>query len=85
MTWDTFDKLSQQLTSIEVDSREMLSKIISLVFDKAVDEPNFGELYAELCVQVRVGGPRHTHTHTPTHTHTCAWTWPLDACDQALQ
>lgn len=30
----------------------MLSKIISLVFDKAVDEPNFGEMYATLCVDV---------------------------------
>ena len=32
--------------------QDMLSKIISLVFDKAVDEPNFGEMYAELCAQV---------------------------------
>lgn len=30
----------------------MLSKIIALVFDKAVDEPNFGEMYATLCVDV---------------------------------
>jgi len=52
MTWDTFEKLSTQLCSIELDSKDMLSKIISLVFDKAVDEPSFGEMYATLCVHV---------------------------------
>jgi len=52
MTWDTFDKLSTQLCGIEIDSKDMLSKIISLVFDKAVDEPFFGEMYATLCVDV---------------------------------
>jgi len=52
MTWDTFDKLSRGLCEIHIESKDMLDKIISLIFDKAVDEPGFGELYAELCVQL---------------------------------
>lgn len=45
MTVEKFDRLAQQLSEVEVESFEMLKSIITLVFDKALSEPNFGEVW----------------------------------------
>jgi len=49
LTREKFGRLSGQLLSIPITSLAMLSEVISTVFDKALDEPNFGEMYADLC------------------------------------
>lgn len=53
MTPQRFEKLSQQLCDIPMESTDMQSELIALVFEKALNEPSFGEMYAELCVKIQ--------------------------------
>jgi len=46
---ETFEKLSESMLGLNVTSQEMLEKIIDVVFDKALDDPFFQDLYADLC------------------------------------
>lgn len=52
MTREKFDRLAGQLTSINMESLEMLQTVIKIIFDKAVSEPNFCDMYADLCVHL---------------------------------
>lgn len=49
LTYDNFDVLLEQIKSFNIDTIEKLNSVILLVFEKAVDEPNFSQAYAELC------------------------------------
>lgn len=52
LTPEKFSVLVGQLLNTGIDSAEILKGVISLVFDKAVLEPTFCPLYAELCVHL---------------------------------
>ncbi|CAK4781034.1 unnamed protein product [Aphanomyces euteiches] len=52
MTNQKFDTLSAQLSEIDMESLEMLSSVITIIFDKALGEPHFCEMYANLCVRL---------------------------------
>lgn len=52
MTREKFDKLAGQITEINMDSLEMLQAVIKLLFDKALGEPHFCDMYADLCVHL---------------------------------
>ncbi|OWZ13437.1 Eukaryotic translation initiation factor 4 gamma [Phytophthora megakarya] len=52
MTREKFDRLAGQLTAINMESLEMLQAVIKIIFDKAVGEPNFCDMYADLCVHL---------------------------------
>lgn len=52
MTKEKFDRLSEQMMGIPILSSEMLTMMIDNVFDKAIDEPAFGDMYADLCVKL---------------------------------
>lgn len=49
LTPEKFDPLLEQLQALNIDTNEKLSGVISLVFEKAIDEPNFSAAYAQLC------------------------------------
>lgn len=49
LTPEKFEPLLDQLQALKIDSTEKLSGVISLVFEKAIDEPNFSQAYAQLC------------------------------------
>jgi len=49
LTPQNFEKISDQFLSLDIGTPEKLQKMIELIFDKAVDEPNFCEQYAMLC------------------------------------
>jgi len=49
MTREKFEKLAGQICDIPIESRKVLEIIIEKVFEKAIDEPAFGGIYAELC------------------------------------
>jgi hypothetical protein len=49
ITPQTFIKLTGKLSEIPIQNSSMLQKLVRLVFDKAVSEPNFANLYAEMC------------------------------------
>ena len=52
MTKEKFERLAQQMIEIEILSYEMLTMMIENVYDKAIDEPSFGDIYADLCVKL---------------------------------
>lgn len=52
MTPENFEKLSTQLMALDMISSEMLQKVIEVLFEKAVDEPHFAVVYAELCAKM---------------------------------
>jgi len=45
-----FDKLSSDLLKIEITSDDFLEKIVKSIFNKAIVEPHFGEIYSKLCL-----------------------------------
>lgn len=52
ITPQTFSKLSQQLCDINLSTAEMLDTLIHEIFEKAVDEPKFCQIYAETCHRI---------------------------------
>ena len=52
MTKEKFERLAEQICEIKVESMDMLDLMIARVFEKAIDEPAFGDMYAELCVKM---------------------------------
>jgi len=52
MTKTNYERLSQQICDITIPSNDVLSMIINRVFEKAIDEPSFGDTYADLCVRL---------------------------------
>lgn len=52
MTKEKFDKLSTQMCEIPILSYEMLTLVIKLVYEKAISEPSFSDMYANLCYKL---------------------------------
>lgn len=52
ITPENFTTLIGQLKGLKIDNVEILDSCISLVFEKAILEPNFGASYAQLCKEV---------------------------------
>jgi translation initiation factor 4G len=50
ITPQTFGKLTEKLKDIPINTYTFLELLISKVFEKAVQEPNFANLYADMCV-----------------------------------
>jgi hypothetical protein len=48
----TFDKLLIKLSDLHINTFAKLDKFITLIFEKAIQEPNFAYMYAELCVSL---------------------------------
>lgn len=48
LTAQNFGVLSEQFQNLQIDTKEKLVEVINLVFNKAVNEPNFSEGYAKL-------------------------------------
>lgn len=49
LTPEKFDKLSLELLNVGIDSQVVLKGVILLIFDKALEEPKYSKLYAQLC------------------------------------
>lgn len=52
MTKEKFDKLSDQMCDIKILSHQMLTMMINHIYEKAINEPSFSDMYAELCVKL---------------------------------
>lgn len=48
LTAQNFGVLSEQFQNLQIDTKEKLVEVINLVFNKAVNEPDFSEGYAKL-------------------------------------
>ncbi|KAJ4950620.1 hypothetical protein NE237_027452 [Protea cynaroides] len=49
LTPQNFDKLFEQVKEVNIDNAVTLSGVISQIFDKALTEPTFCEMYANFC------------------------------------
>ncbi|GLE07591.1 hypothetical protein PINS_up018194 [Pythium insidiosum] len=49
LTRENFEKLTGDLCKTEMKSLEMLRLVISVIIDKALEEPGFADVYADLC------------------------------------
>lgn len=49
LTPKNFDIMLEQFIELNVDTRDKINAVIMMVFDKAVDEPNFSTGYAVFC------------------------------------
>jgi len=54
---EKFDKLTDAILRIGLDSSLILKGVILLIFDKALDEPKYSFLYAQLCKRLSEGAP----------------------------
>ncbi|KAJ0175056.1 hypothetical protein K1T71_009197 [Dendrolimus kikuchii] len=49
LTPEKFDTLLDKLKTLEINNKKQLEGVIDLVFEKAIDEPNFSVAYAAMC------------------------------------
>lgn len=52
LTLEKFDKIFKQINDINISSYEILAGVVKEVFEKALFEPKFSGMYAELCVRL---------------------------------
>lgn len=52
LTPQKFETLITQVKDLTIDTKDRLQGVIDLVFEKAVDEPNFSHGYAVMCKQL---------------------------------
>lgn len=57
LTPQKYDSLIIKIEELDLNGPDRLNKVIDLVFDKAVDEPNFCELYARMCKVIAAKNP----------------------------
>lgn len=53
LTPENFDVLLEQLKKCKIETVEELSGVVELIFEKAVDEPNFVTTYTKLCSELQ--------------------------------
>lgn len=52
MTPQKFQTLVEQVKELPIDTMKKLEGTINLIFEKAIDEPNFSVPYANMCKQL---------------------------------
>lgn len=57
LTPQNFEKLFEQVKEVNVDNTQTLSGVIAQIFDKALMEPTFCEMYANFCYHLASGLP----------------------------
>ncbi|EGF80068.1 hypothetical protein BATDEDRAFT_11594, partial [Batrachochytrium dendrobatidis JAM81] len=49
LTIENFEKLSEKILNIGFDNQEIIDAIVSLIYEKALDQSTFAPMYAKLC------------------------------------
>ncbi len=78
MTRERFDRLNQQLIDIKIESLEMLNMLVRLVFDKAVEEHHFVDMYADLCFRLVQESSRWSFVKAIYNMDANQWCWTPD-------
>lgn len=65
LTPEKFQKLSDDLLRIELSSSVILKGVILLIFDKALDEPKYSSMYAQLCKRLSEEAPNFEPPNRP--------------------
>jgi len=68
LTPEKFDKLSRNLLNIGIDCKTILKGIIILIFEKAIDEPKYCGIYAQLCQKLSHEAPNFDDPSTKSNT-----------------
>ncbi|KAF0690258.1 Aste57867_18332 [Aphanomyces stellatus] len=78
LTRDRFEKLTAEFCAIPLRSLRTLNTLIVMIMDKALEEPNFAEVYADLCAHLHkhtAQGPRLPFLHPVYHMEEKMWYW----------
>ncbi|KOB76509.1 Eukaryotic translation initiation factor 4G [Operophtera brumata] len=54
LTPQKFDTLLDKVKSLEINNQKRMEGVIDLLFEKAIEEPNFSEAYANMCQKLSV-------------------------------
>lgn len=57
LTPENFQKLSDELMKVDLNSSKILNGTILLIFDKAINEPKYSSMYAQLCKRLSLEAP----------------------------
>uniref|UniRef100_A0A3Q2P1I2 Eukaryotic translation initiation factor 4 gamma 2 n=1 Tax=Fundulus heteroclitus TaxID=8078 RepID=A0A3Q2P1I2_FUNHE len=57
LTPEKFDKLCLELLNVGLDSKVVLKGVVLLIVDKALEEPKYSQLYAQLCLRLAEDAP----------------------------
>ncbi len=49
LTPQTFQQLMRQITELTINTEERLKGVVELILEKAISEPNFSVVYANMC------------------------------------
>ncbi|OQS03851.1 eukaryotic translation initiation factor 4 gamma 2 [Thraustotheca clavata] len=78
LTRELFEKLTKSFCEIPLSSFSVLRTIIGMIMDKALEEPNFAEVYADLCSRLHThiskSGP-YNFLHPVEHISGEVWYW----------
>jgi len=66
LTVDSFGGITSQISEIEISQPWQMDVVIGLIFDKAVVEHKFSEMYAEMCRKLRTTWPELTGVDSET-------------------
>lgn len=67
LTPEKFQELSDDLLKIDLNSAVILNGVIYLIFEKALDEPKYSSMYAQLCKRLSKEAP---NFDSPSHSCT---------------
>eukprot|EP00794_Sanderia_malayensis_P018214 gene18214-20032_t len=68
LTPEKFDRMLFELLNIGIDNKTILKGLILLIFEKALEEPKFSSLYAQLCFRLSHEAPNFDDTSASTTT-----------------
>jgi translation initiation factor 4G len=60
LTLERFDSISKKMLDLDLQNHEMVKELAVAIFEKAVDEPNFTNMYARLCHFLATKMPNYT-------------------------
>lgn len=66
LTPEKFQKLSDDLLRVELQSSVILKGVIYLIFEKALDEPKYSSMYAQLCKRLDQEAPNYEQPGKPS-------------------
>ncbi|KAM9605488.1 eukaryotic translation initiation factor 4 gamma 2 isoform 2-T2 [Morphnus guianensis] len=67
LTPEKFDKLCLELLNVGVESKLILKGVILLIVDKALEEPKYSSLYAQLCLRLAEDAPNFDGPSAESH------------------
>ncbi len=84
MTRERFDRLNQQLLNIKIECLEMLNILVDLVFDKAVEEHHFVDMYADICSRLVQESSRWSFVKAIYNMDANQWCWTPDVGEDKM-